>query len=594
MARIQVLHVDDDPALVELAAAMLEREDNRFSVETATSPSEGLDRLAANGFDCIISDYQMPGQNGLELLNTIREEHPDLPFILYTGKGSEEVASKAISAGVTDYLQKGTGTSQYTVLANRVTNAVEQYRSQRELEETKEKLSEMAEGTNDVLYMFNGDWSELLFINSAYETIWGGSISELKTNPRSFLDLIHPDDREKVRESMEQISNGERDVIEYRIPNSEDDEVQWIRSDTQPILDNEGNVYRIVGSTSDITENKKREKELGRVNDLFEQAQKIADFGAWETDLRNGEGWWTEQVNQIYDLPTGYEPEPGEGVEYFHPEDQPVIRNAFDQAMEAGEPYDLELRVVADEEKWVRTRAKPEVENGEVVRVRGTIQEITKRKEREAELQRERDRLDRFASVVSHDLRNPLNVATGRLDLAMEECESDHLETVGGHLEQMEILIEDVLRLARAGETVGERAPVDFAELGHRCWHNVETKSGDLKIDLDVAIKADETRLQQLVENLFRNAVKYAGDDVTVTLSKLDGGFYIEDNGPGIPETERDEVFEVGYSSRDEGTGFGLSIVKEIVEAHDWEIRVTEGADGGARFEITGVEFVAE
>ncbi|MEF8894421.1 sensor histidine kinase, partial [Halodesulfurarchaeum sp.] len=151
-----------------------------------------------------------------------------------------------------------------------------------------------------------------------------------------------------------------------------------------------------------------------------------------------------------------------------------------------------------------------------------------------------------------------------------------------------------VLRLARAGEAVGEREPVDLAELGQSCWHNVETKSGELLIDTDAVVRADKTRLQQLVENLFSNAVEHGGDKVTVTVSTLDDGFYLEDDGPGIPEAERDEVIEAGYSSREEGTGFGLSIVKEIVEAHDWEIRVTEGADGGARFEITGVEFVAE
>jgi len=101
---ISVLHVEDDSAFAGLTAEMLSEHEGQFTVETATDASEGLDRLAANSFDCIVSDYEMPGQNGIEFLETIREKYPDLPFVLYAGKGSEAVASDAIAAGVTDYL----------------------------------------------------------------------------------------------------------------------------------------------------------------------------------------------------------------------------------------------------------------------------------------------------------------------------------------------------------------------------------------------------------------------------------------------------------------------------------------------------------
>jgi len=125
---INVLHVDDDPALADLVATFLHRENDQLTVQTATSAREGLDRLSESGFDCIVSDYDMPGQNGLEFLQAVREIDCELPFILFTGKGSEEVASDAIAAGVTDYLQKRPGSEQYELLANRITNAVEQHR----------------------------------------------------------------------------------------------------------------------------------------------------------------------------------------------------------------------------------------------------------------------------------------------------------------------------------------------------------------------------------------------------------------------------------------------------------------------------------
>ena len=126
--------MDDDPGFSDLAAELLEREDEELAVETATSASEGLDRLADGGFDCVVTGYDMPGRDGIEFLEAVREEHPELPFVLFTGKGSEAVASETISAGVTDYLQKEAGTEQYAVLATRIRNVVTRYRRERELQ----------------------------------------------------------------------------------------------------------------------------------------------------------------------------------------------------------------------------------------------------------------------------------------------------------------------------------------------------------------------------------------------------------------------------------------------------------------------------
>ena len=139
---IRVIHVDDEPNFAEMAAEFICRQDKRFEVETATSASEALEWLRENTVHCIVSDFDMPGQNGIEFLESVRTENPDLPFILYTGKGSEEVASEAISAGVTDYLQKETGSSQYAVLANRIKNAVSQFRTKRELERSQDLLQQ--------------------------------------------------------------------------------------------------------------------------------------------------------------------------------------------------------------------------------------------------------------------------------------------------------------------------------------------------------------------------------------------------------------------------------------------------------------------
>ena len=228
--------------------------------------------------------------------------------------------------------------------------------------------------------------------------------------------------------------------------------------------------------------------------------------------------------------------------------------------------------------------------------------------DRERELKRQNDRLDRFASLVSHDLRNPLNVASGRVELARQECESDHLAVAERALDRMERLIDDMLVLAREGDAIGETEAVRIADLAEECWAAVETDGATLTVDGDFTVRADRSRLAQVFENLFRNSVEHGStsgrpeaddsvehgsaesDGVGVTVGHTGDGFYVEDDGPGIPEAERERVFESGYSTSTDGTGFGLAIARGVVEAHGWTITATGGREGGARFEITGVE----
>jgi len=211
--------------------------------------------------------------------------------------------------------------------------------------------------------------------------------------------------------------------------------------------------------------------------------------------------------------------------------------------------------------------------------------------DRQATLQRQNERLEGFVDVVSHDLRNPLSVAVGELERAREEHDSDHLERVAEQHERMGSLIEDLLTLAREGRPVEEFESVDLASSARACWRHVRTAGVAVEVDTRRTIRADPNRLRQLLENLFRNAVEHGGTGVTVALGDLDGGFYVEDDGPGIPPDEREAVLEKGYSTSEGGTGFGLAIVREIVDAHDWTVAVTESDAGGARFEITGVAF---
>jgi len=218
--------------------------------------------------------------------------------------------------------------------------------------------------------------------------------------------------------------------------------------------------------------------------------------------------------------------------------------------------------------------------------------------ERSAELERQNDRLEEFVGVVSHDLRNPLNVAQGRVELAQAECDSEHLDAAAQAHERMETLISDLLTLAREGQRVRETAPISLSAVAEACWMNVDTASATLNVVDDMTLAADESRLQQLVENLIRNGVEHAGEDVQITIGPIDDsdGFYVADDGPGIPDDSRDEIFDAGVSTTQSGSGFGLRIVEQVADAHGWDVTVTDrdpdAEATGARFNVSGVDAI--
>jgi PAS domain S-box-containing protein len=466
---ITVLYVNDDPDLLELLVRGLERENERLTVRTALSADEGIEAVRDGGVDCVLSDYHMPERTGVELLRDVRAVDASLPFIMFTETGSEVAASEAISAGVTDYIIQEPIGNQHALVARKIVSHVERRRMERSAARADERLHELAQTSNDVLWTFSADWEELLFVNAAYEDVFGQSPETIRSDPSAFLDVVHDDDRDRVTLAMERASAGTAQQVEFRVDHASGMQL-WVESHCEPVTDDDGTVQRVVGFTRDITERKAHERDLARKNET----------------------------------------------------------------------------------------------------------------------------LDQFTSTVAHDLRNPLNVADGHLDIARRECESPHLETTARSLAQMNDLLEDLLTLARTGETIDELAAVDFADVVDASSSNVATTRTTVAVAGSARIRCDPSRLKEAMENLFRNAVEHNEESVQITAGVLPDrtGVYVEDDGAGIPAAEQDRIFESGYTTLNGGTGFGLSIVEEIVDAHGWHIRVRTADTGGARFEITGVEFV--
>ncbi|MGQ4555004.1 ATP-binding protein [Halobellus sp. GM3] len=270
--------------------------------------------------------------------------------------------------------------------------------------------------------------------------------------------------------------------------------------------------------------------------------------------------------------------------------DEPLSAVLPDLASALEDPDQI-LEVQVDETtRYYNVSSNPFTTDGARTGRSVVLTDVTYREQYRQELETKNEKLEQFASIVSHDLRNPLQVAKGRTELALEDGNTEHLEPAVRAHDRMEQLIEEILTLAREGVSIDETERVEVGAVAARSWEMIPANGASLSVedDADQVVSADPERLQQLFENLFRNAIEHGGDGVSITVGALtDGaGFYIEDDGPGIPEAAREQVFEAGYTTASDGTGFGLAIVSEVVDAHDWEIRATEGTTGGARFEI--------
>jgi PAS domain S-box-containing protein len=312
--------------------------------------------------------------------------------------------------------------------------------------------------------------------------------------------------------------------------------------------------------------------------------------------------------------------------ERVHPEDRARVLDSFETVLEERrERHEIEYRFRRADGDYadVRMTSRFVYDEDETIAV-GALADVSDRRERERELERRNERLDRFASVVSHDLRNPLAVAEGYLQLARETGDESHLDEARAALDRIGELIEDLLELARTGRGVGEVGPVSLSGVATEAWEGVATAGHTLRVVEDATVRADRSRLRQLFENLFANAVEHgsaggqvASDDtdehgstgnrtgaddavergdadgggVTVAVGTLDDGFYVADDGIGIPEEIEETLFETGVTGATDGTGFGLAIVREVAENHGWRVDASNDEDGGARFEFRGVAF---
>ncbi|WP_144798192.1 hybrid sensor histidine kinase/response regulator [Halorubrum depositum] len=585
--RIDVLHVDDDPSVLDLAEAYLERELDAVAVTGVTSASDALDALDGERFDCIVSDYDMPGTDGLEFFERLRETDRSIPFVLYTGKGSEEIASQALNAGVTGYFQKG-GPEQLRRLANRVRQAVDEHRTR----EIADRYSTVIDALGYPVYVVD-ETGVFRFVNEPFAELTGYDREEIVGSEPSLIK-----DDEAVAEAENRLgtilSGSGPDVQRFRVDIAPKEGEPIPCRDHMAALPYEGDCFEgSVGILRDVSDEVERREELETKTRALDEAP----VGITITDPDRPDNPMV-YVNDRFVGMTGYDRDEAVGVncrflQGADTDEASVAR--LREAIDAEEPTSVELLNYRKDgtEFWNRVSIAPIRDaGGRVSEWVGFQEDITAFKEREAALERQNERLDSFASIVSHDLRNPLNVAQGRVDLARTTADegAEHLDAAADALDRIGSIVEHTLTLAREGETVGDPEPVSVADVAADSWETVDTGAAELTIETDREVLADADRLRNLFENLVRNAVEHGGPDVAIRVGDLDDGFYVADDGPGIPEGVADELFDPGQSGVEGNTGFGLAIVQEIANAHGWTVAATESAEGGARFEIRGIE----
>jgi PAS domain S-box-containing protein len=299
------------------------------------------------------------------------------------------------------------------------------------------------------------------------------------------------------------------------------------------------------------------------------------------------------------------------------------IESALERALDGERVHDIPV-VVPDrdgEEHGLSATIAPLAGDGAPEGVVTTFTDSPR--QRVGALERRIDHLEAFADTVAHDLRGPLDAAATSVELARDGGDEEHLDRAARCLDRIETIIEDLLALNRDDDRDPALTEVSLSAVVEDAWLALDRTDGHLLIDDDTSLTADRGQLRQLLANLLRNAVEHGStnpasptqrdarehsatsgaertpkavidaahegtEDVTVRVGALADrtGFYVADNGPGIPDDERELVFEYGYTTDEGGTGYGLTIVQRIAELHGWAIDVTESQYGGARFEV--------
>jgi len=544
-----------------------------------------------------------------------------LPVVYYAPRSDladDRVREFAAAADV-DYVPANGDVGDHALLRSRVTERVAAERLRDDRDVRAEAMDQAGVGIT-VADADDPDES-LVYVNRGFETLTGYSADEAVGDNCRFLqgEDTDPEQVARLRQAIDEDYSETVELRNYRA----DGTMFWNRVTVAPVYDDD-DVSHYVGIQSDVTETVAAERAHRRMVELtadpdldFEaKVDALLELGRERFDVDVG---FLSAIDDEFEVVAADSAHPGLQPGATEPMSTTYCRRtiaadeplAVEDAAEewADDPaYDrwelacyVGAKVEVDGELYgtlcfadtEKARTFSEAEKTFVELLAAWVRYELERRERERGLERENARLSKFASVVSHDLRNPLGIAQGHLQVLAEgDGDEETVAEIATALDRMEALIEDVLTLARDGEVVDDPEVVSLAAAATDARRVVDAPDATLDVARDAPnVRADPERLQTVLENLFRNSVQH-GDATTLAVGVDDGVLYVADDGTGIPEDDRENVFEHGYTTNEDGTGFGLAIVEEIADAHGWTVSLTESDAGGARFEFHGVDVV--
>jgi len=644
---VTVLCAHPDETTARAVTEGVEATDQPIAADWVTTVPELFERLESEDIDCLVSALGFPETDGVALLERVRDAYGELPFVLFTDEGTEAVAAAAVNAGADGYVPYDgeLGAEAFDTLNDRIATVVDTYRSHRRFEETTELLFRLTEYTTDTLWMFTDDWSETVIVNSAYDDVWDRSKADLIENPVDFLEGIHPDDRDMVRERMAVISGGDAANLEYRALTDEGDESRWLSAHAEPVFDDDGEVEYVAGYTRDVSELKRREekltelagarRELPHARSESEVATVILDIVSSVIGSRHSVCWSDrddsdelEPVDATSDAvaaagvstPQDLRPIPGDSKEMtvYREGELTIVSNDGTITNSPISGVDLESLVLVpigdyglltvgytdrnDFDEFERTIL--EMLGQTAFDALDRVERERELEDRRTELKRSNESLQQFAHVASHDLQEPLRMVSSYVSLLEEEYADSFDEEGELYMEyavdgaaRMQRMIDALLQYSRVttkgdelvetdAEAVLEETVKSLEMLVEDCHGTVDW--GDLPL-----VVVDRNQLGQLFQNLVENALHYGGEEPTVTVDAEQEGdrvrFTVADDGPGIETDQQDRIFEIfkQNSTRSGSTGIGLAMCRRIVNRHDGEIWVESEPDEGATFHFS-------
>lgn len=445
------------------------------------------------------------------------------------------------------------------------------------------------ETAHDGISLLDED-GRFIYVNEAFADIIGYDREDLLGK---HWELLYRDDEvERVYEEM---------LPEAR-KNEWKGQTVYVRKDGDLVNVNHRLAYTENGTLICTIAHVSEAEEVREELSLKQRAMDEAPVGILITDPDQGDNPIIYANDGFVEL-TGFSREEivGQNCRFLQGEEtQEEPRAEMREAIDNAEPVTVELRNYREngEMFWNRVSIAPIFgEDRESDYFVGFQQDVTERREVQERYEEWIGLMQGFGRLLSHDFQTPLDVIRGRVELARETGDVEHLEDAEEALDRLEELTEDLAEVLQTGELVSDKESVDVAGLVEDVWHTLNVGAASLEVDDETPdVYADGKALRRMFENLLGNSLEHGEEDVTVRVGGLDEepGFYVEDDGPGIPEDDLDDVFVPGFTTKEDGTGFGMASAAQIVQAHNWVIRVTDGSEGGARFEITGVEFTVE